>query len=126
LNTQTFERKRPEDYLYEPDRGLEPVSDVVMRLVEKMYNESVWRADPKEYALRGDSNWYRNTYLQTDHWRALRTEVICIAIHRCQCCGTTDDDVNLDVHHLTYERLGFEIPSDLEVLCRKCHNLKHK
>ena len=27
------------------------------------------------------------------------------------------------VHHLTYERLGEELDSDLQALCKPCHNL---
>lgn len=30
-----------------------------------------------------------------------------------------------DVHHLTYERLGNELPEDLQVLCRQCHDAAH-
>jgi hypothetical protein len=29
--------------------------------------------------------------------------------------------VRLHMHHRTYERLGAELPSDLQVLCRPCH-----
>lgn len=40
----------------------------------------------------------------------------------CQRCKEKLPPGALDVHHLTYERLGNERPSDLQVLCRsKCH-----
>ena len=32
----------------------------------------------------------------------------------------------LDVHHLTYERLGREKDEDLRVLCRACHGDEHR
>ncbi len=32
----------------------------------------------------------------------------------------------VELHHLTYERLGNELDSDLLPLCRKCHGLLHK
>jgi hypothetical protein len=31
----------------------------------------------------------------------------------------------LEVHHLTYERLGWEQPDDLLVLCERCHAVLH-
>lgn len=40
----------------------------------------------------------------------------------CNRCKTKFHPGALDVHHLTYDRLGNERPSDLQVLCRaKCH-----
>lgn len=33
--------------------------------------------------------------------------------------------INLDAHHLTYERLGKELPEDLIILCRKHHIEAH-
>jgi len=32
---------------------------------------------------------------------------------------------NLDIHHLTYERIGEELPTDVKVLCRFHHIKKH-
>lgn len=40
----------------------------------------------------------------------------------CQCCGFTSD---LVVHHMTYERVGKELSSDLCVLCKYCHDEFH-
>lgn len=37
----------------------------------------------------------------------------------CERCGTKTQ--TLDVHHLTYERLGCERDEDLLVVCRPCH-----
>ncbi|HXE67478.1 MAG TPA: HNH endonuclease [Rhodanobacteraceae bacterium] len=40
----------------------------------------------------------------------------------CQRCKRKFHPSELDVHHLNYERLGHERPSDLQVLCsNKCH-----
>ena len=36
-------------------------------------------------------------------------------------CGETD----VDLHHKTYERIGSELLTDLEPLCRPCHNALH-
>ena len=43
--------------------------------------------------------------------------------HRCENC---DERSSLQVHHLTYARLGREIDEDLVVLCRMCHANEHK
>jgi 5-methylcytosine-specific restriction endonuclease McrA len=37
---------------------------------------------------------------------------------RCERCGSTRD---LELHHKTYDRLGRELLSDLELLCSGCH-----
>ncbi|MGH2369964.1 MAG: hypothetical protein ACRDI2_17430 [Chloroflexota bacterium] len=34
--------------------------------------------------------------------------------------------VAAEVHHLTYERLGDELPEDLAALCAPCHRGAHK
>ena len=45
-----------------------------------------------------------------------------IAGNTCQRCEKSFHPSELDVHHRTYERLGHELPSDLQVLCRvTCH-----
>jgi hypothetical protein len=77
-------------------------------------------------------------YLQSPQWRALAARLKAAAGQRCtrmledrtgnprhwtmeRCPNTTD----LQVHHLTYDRLGHELDSDLEVLCKRCHLLEH-
>lgn len=62
-------------------------------------------------------------YLQSPQWDEQRRAALQRAGHRCQSCD--DDDTTLEVHHLTYERLGKEEPSDLETLCWRCHAAEH-
>ena len=57
--------------------------------------------------------------LGSAEWQCTRALAIVRAGGRCQQCGSTR---SLEVHHLTYERLGWEYPSDLECLCSVCHN----
>jgi len=40
----------------------------------------------------------------------------------CVICG----DRNFDIHHITYERFGNELLTDLVALCRGHHDLLHK
>lgn len=61
--------------------------------------------------------------MQSDAWKALRETMIAIADGTCERCDATEDTVALEVHHLTYERLGREELDDLQVLCPTCHVL---
>jgi hypothetical protein len=65
-------------------------------------------------------------YLKSAAWGRLRSSIIkadtvCAS---CKCMASKNNP--LDLHHLTYERFGAELPDDLEVVCRKCHDLIHK
>ena len=44
--------------------------------------------------------------------------------YKCSKCAVKGE--RLTVHHLTYERLGCELLSDLTPLCRGCHNEAHR
>ena len=57
-------------------------------------------------------------YLASVEWQAKRQELLALRGRRCESCGSP---VDITVHHLTYERLGHESMSDLEVLCWTCH-----
>ena len=57
-------------------------------------------------------------YLLTGHWRSVRNWKLKQAWYQCAYCQVTR---GLEVHHRTYERLGEELDTDLEVLCRGCH-----
>jgi len=59
-----------------------------------------------------------NAYMRSDEWRQVRQAALARAQQQCQECGERN---RLEVHHLTYERLGRERPNDLRVLCDSCH-----
>jgi hypothetical protein len=69
-------------------------------------------------------------YLESDHWQEFRSK---IRQERSQCEGCGIDNKtslrkyrqNLNVHHKNYERIGQEKPSDVELLCWKCHLTHH-
>lgn len=61
-------------------------------------------------------------YLQTEHWKRTRLRALRRADFACQLCNRTK---NLQTHHRTYERRGCELPADLIVLCRSCHEKHH-
>lgn len=63
------------------------------------------------------------SYLRSEHWRETRADALKRADHECESCGAFGSP--LQVHHLTYERVGKERPDDLQVLCRSCHAAEH-
>lgn len=62
-------------------------------------------------------------YLLSDWWKTRKRRKISSVGCKCENCGTSG--VILHVHHLSYQRLGAELDSDLEVLCELCHKSKH-
>lgn len=64
-------------------------------------------------------------YLRSDHWRDIRESKLTTAGYKCEKCGKDAIDANLEVHHLTYDRIGKERFGDLQVLCRNCHKATH-
>ena len=77
----------------------------------------------KPQRVGGNQAWYRNVYLLSPHWRETRQRKIDSVGSKCERCKKKFK--SLDVHHKDYSRLGHERMSDLEVLCRDCHNLEH-
>ena len=78
-------------------------------------------------------------YLESAHWKKTRAAKLVLAGHRCEFrpirgehpkhgylygdrCG---DSRKLQVHHLSYERIGAERDEDLEVLCKFHHLVRH-
>ena len=60
-------------------------------------------------------------YSNSAKWRRRRQRAIERAGYRCEKCGVSAQEERLEVHHLTYERLGSERDEDLSVLCHACH-----
>lgn len=58
------------------------------------------------------------TYLRSRRWKEKAKRAKRRAGYRCQICNSS---MNLEVHHRTYERLGYEADDDLTVLCARCH-----
>lgn len=66
--------------------------------------------------------YYRNVYLNSEHWKNLRREKL-EKNPKCERCGSY---LSLDVHHKEYHQLYDVLVKDLETLCRLCHNKEHK
>jgi len=62
-------------------------------------------------------------YLKGKHWQDLRAKKLKESYFACDECDVANEE--LHIHHLTYERLGKELLSDLRVLCVSCHEKVH-
>lgn len=65
---------------------------------------------------------YREEYLHSEHWKMTRRAIIAKRGRYCERCHKAG---SVDVHHLTYARLGAERDEDLQVICRACHEKEH-
>jgi len=68
-------------------------------------------------------------YLQSEHWQRFRKEQLAGAMD-CERCNIPRwlaeiaYDQDLHLHHLNYACLGRETHRDVEILCRRCHELE--
>lgn len=62
-------------------------------------------------------------YLRSDHWIKFKHGYSRKYKNECYLCGDTQW---LELHHVTYERLGKELQTDVVYLCRDCHELVHQ
>ena len=74
----------------------------------------------RHHRLRHGDHAEYELWLRSRTWRALRTRLIKQSDGACEHCGR-NYLVVLELHHLTYARLGCELDDDIEVLCRLCH-----
>ena len=74
-----------------------------------------------------------NPFYLTREWRAKRLDILARDNYECVACRslgkvTTDKDTVLEIDHIkeldTHPELAFE-DSNLQTLCRSCHNKKH-
>lgn len=61
-------------------------------------------------------------YLASPEWQKKRKAKLAASGNKCQLCASSKD---LNVHHNTYTRVRKELPEDLVVLCRECHEKFH-
>ncbi len=59
-------------------------------------------------------------YLRSDHWIQIKCKY---KKDKCFCCGSKK---SLHLHHIEYQRLGYELPQDLITVCELCHKKIHK
>lgn len=91
------------------------------RLIKKVVK--VKNTPLREKRISVNSKEYREQYLVSEHWQKIKARLY-KKYKQCRICGYTK---TLNIHHITYKRLGFETDSDLIVVCEDCHiNKIHK
>lgn len=73
---------------------------------------------------------YRD-YIQSEAWRKRRKEFLA-SFDDCECnrCGlprwlaVVAYDQDIHVHHRSYANVGAELDDDLELLCKRCHDIE--
>jgi 5-methylcytosine-specific restriction endonuclease McrA len=60
-------------------------------------------------------------YLRSKKWRDFRTKLLKKRGKHCTACNIYKK--RLEFHHITYERFGNELESDVVILCHSCHKL---
>jgi 5-methylcytosine-specific restriction endonuclease McrA len=68
------------------------------------------------------SSEYR-AYIKSPEWKVFRLTIFAARGKVCERCRNAKGPH--EVHHLTYVRLGREIPADVQVLCNACHKIAH-
>lgn len=61
-------------------------------------------------------------YMKSPEWAIKRIEAF---QHHGKCCSMCGTERSLEVHHLTYARMGNELMSDLQILCKTHHQQAH-
>lgn len=78
-------------------------------------------AEAQVQSLSGLRPELRDSYYESDAWRAVRAARLLHDGFRCVCCGKQADQV----HHLHYHTFREENMSDLISVCRACHEAIH-
>lgn len=68
------------------------------------------------------SKWWYKKYLNSAEWSERRTKVLKRCNEICEGCG---ENPATDVHHQTYDHVGYEFLFELLGLCRDCHARFH-
>lgn len=66
-------------------------------------------------------DWYIKEYLRSAHWQEFVRVIREFWGNKCAMCNKPGKDG----HHRTYERLGYELLTDVILLCRECHDKHH-
>jgi 5-methylcytosine-specific restriction endonuclease McrA len=112
---------------------LKPMQPIIT--TPRASNITIRRADgsvevvsPHAFAKMGPARSHRDAR-RRPHWKKMRKKALHRDGYRCVDCRQARDElgaVPLEVHHLTYVRMGVERLEDLVTLCQRCHGTRHK
>lgn len=95
------------------------------------YDNRLYKKKKQEYnehsTVKYSSDMYMSQedkieYMKSQQWISLKNMILIIQNNKCCLCEANE---RLETHHTTYKRLGNELWSDLQLLCRDCHQAQH-
>lgn len=98
------------------------VSPVMLKLQDELITVAPYLDSP-------GAPWHErySEYLRSDEWLDIRGRVLKRDKFRCRWSGKSARAGDpLQVHHLTYERVGCEAMEDLITVCRSAHKAHHQ
>ena len=68
-----------------------------------------------------DDEWRKKyqAHMKSSRWKNTRHALFRLRGKKCEACGSNHP--SLEVHHITYERLGHERFADLKIVCKAYH-----
>lgn len=99
-----------------------PIPDFDYELEDKRRNAKSAEYSAAMLELRKEFDLLYEDYLRSAEWQEKRIPVMERAKGKCEVCELNEAT---DVHHNTYDRLGAELPEDLNAVCSFCHNVLH-
>lgn len=84
--------------------------------------KKTWRDMPDKVDGKNNYAKYR-AYINSNAWSSFRKEAL--KHHGKMCNRCMRDELPVEVHHITYERLFKELLMDVEILCKYCHQKEH-
>lgn len=99
---------------------LDPSNEMDLETYAKDELEAEKQAIDLIVKMLGGDNIDYYEYIKSTAWKEKADAAKERAGNRCQVCNKAG---RLDAHHRTYERLGDELPEDITVLCRECHEV---
>lgn len=99
-----------------------PISETKSKTDSKPEKPS-WEWKPKPNLIIMQS--HVDEYYRSSEWQAKRSIMLARAENKCNRCGALQLS-GLHVHHNNYHNFGNEKMTDLEVLCKTCHEKQHK
>lgn len=88
-------------------------------------SKTTWQQDLVEARASGIEPWREvySEYLKSDRWGTMRAKVMKRAEYVCEGCLEMRAE---HVHHMTYDRVGCELATDLVAYCGRCHEHYHE
>jgi phage terminase large subunit GpA-like protein len=62
-------------------------------------------------------------YMQSEQWARVKAAYYARHRQQCRACGSKQ---HIDLHHRSYDRMGYETDRDLVPLCESCHAVVHQ